>query len=383
MRISPFVRSIAIRRGLAGALATFALAACGGGSSTPSASDVAARSARGFGTRAVGSAPTLTLWVTDNGGSANVGALYAFTISTASTTATLVPNSEYSELRPGINGNPAGIFDPEKIVFDKTGHLWVANAKSDLLVSFTINAPGTPPTLDLASGIESPFVIGTSPFGRYSGPNMVSYDAATDSLWTLADFYPPQAFTISQAGTLAAIPTKVTAHDDLTTRFDEMSFDRNGVLWGSNRVIPGVTAFAVSGGSATEVPGSQIAAKSGAPVFDASNNLWIADYVDVTMSAPPPMIREYTNPGASGTAPTPIASFTVAAPPAGSTRAVTPIGFDARGNLWLETTDLVSGSASRTFGLLAYDVSTTPPTLRTTIPLPPPNVQYFGLALAP
>jgi hypothetical protein len=329
-------------------------------------------------------APALTLWGIAQGAGVNSnGEILAYSVSTSSTTATLVPNSAYSERRPTINFNPAGINVPEQLAFDTAGRLWVVNQASNLLVSFTISAPGTPPVLNLNSGLSIPYPSNYQPEpGPYSdGPYFLAYDPVANSLWTNSyeSFpYGLQDSAIGPSGRTTSVTTSVSA--PTAPGVNGIAFDKNGVLWGIEAFsTPGMlTAFSISGGTATEIAGSQLSTTGGTPVFDAANHLWFADFPETSQANTPPKVYEYTNPGTSGNAPALLASFSVAAAPPGTTRLIYPIGFDPQGNLWLQAVDDDNTSGLPDDSqLLAYSVGTTP-ALLTTIPLPALGFSYPG-----
>jgi hypothetical protein len=285
------------------------------------------------------------------------GELRAYDVSTASKTATLVPNSIYDQVLPSINGKPAGFDQPSGLAFDKTGHLWVANQPSNLVFSFTIHAPGVAPTLNLNSALTLP-----DPTPYNGGPVEMAYDPITNSVWTAGG----QGLfdcAIGPSGALTLVPVTVSGNSTSNSQLSGMSFDRKGVLWLGGQVLK-----VAADGKLVHEPVAQLPL-GGTPVFDAANNLWFADFAETPQANVPPKVYEYVNPGVTGAAPKLLKSFQVLPPERPRTRFVYPIGFDPQGNLWLQVFDQNFNTNSNALGLLAYSVAGTPKLL-TAIPLP-------------
>jgi hypothetical protein len=347
--------------------------------------------------RAAAGSGELTIWAADvGGGQRDDGLIEAFSFSTSSATATLVPNSAYTEARPNINANPAGVNSPEEQVFDSAGRLWVLSQLSALLVPFTIGPPGTAPVVDGKDGVS----LSTPPGGTlprtFLNPAGLTYDAPANELWVPYQYGSAsyaQAFAIDASGKARPIATTIHASDSNASGVQGYAFDRSGVLWGylgTNYPNSYTTAFRVSGGTATEIPSSQFVTAGGLPVFDASDNLWNADDTSGVGSAAmtyESTVSEFSNTALAGTTPRLLKQFTVPPPPAGfNTRFAYPIGFDPSGTLWLlaEDLDFVQGvsSGKPPYTLLGYNVSGTP-TLIATVRMPAPNVFFSTPVLQP
>lgn len=200
--IGSMARLLAGASALAGGLS---LVACSGAGST--SFEGSSQPLPPTGARGQAAAPTLTLWAIDPYyGVRATGELRAYDVSTASKTATLVPNSIYDQVLPSINGKPAGFDQPSGLAFDKTGHLWVANQPSNLVFSFTIHAPGVAPTLNLNSALTLP-----DPTPYNGGPVEMAYDPITNSVWTAGG----QGLfdcAIGPSGALTLVPVTVSGN---------------------------------------------------------------------------------------------------------------------------------------------------------------------------
>jgi streptogramin lyase len=216
----------------------------------------------------------------------------------------------------GGNGSPkvtlsTDILQPQGLVFDSAGNLWVANAVS--VVEFSRG--------ELAKPSATPVKVIQSQGFKYAG---IAFDSSGD-LW--ADDYGGISvveYTKSQLSASGSpTPTVVLTSDNLSEPFG-LAFDRSGDLWVGNEGNGQVLEYAKSelNRSGSPVPKLDLSVGSNAEevAFDSQGNLWTTDAGNVLGFTK----AELTKPSAQ-----PAISITPGLSSPGG------LAFTASGNLWV------------------------------------------------
>ncbi|MGH7702347.1 MAG: hypothetical protein ACREMO_04600 [Gemmatimonadales bacterium] len=219
----------------------------------------------------------------------------------------------------------AGLFSIVGVAFDRDGTMWLASQEDSLLLAFA------PATLT-ASGSRAASTIIAPSAGSLSGPTSLAFDRA-HHLW-VANFgngtvvrLDPGQLASSGAPAPAVILTGL-GHPTA------IAFDAAGSLWVSDLQARTVTGFPPMELIASGSPSSSIVLRGAASslavpgglAFDASGNLWVANFGSRTLVA-------FTAAQlAAGGSPAP---DVVVRSTAGSLSTPEGLAFDAGGNLWV------------------------------------------------
>lgn len=245
----------------------------------------------------------------------NISALYA--LQTANSpfqpTLTAVPN----DFTVAISFTGAGLGQPESIVIDAAGNVWVGNQYPSSISKFSnIGAPISGPNGFTGGGLGGPDGIAIDASGNLWVANF--YVNST----TFADVYGLVEFSSTGAPISGGISGYTGGGLDLP---EGVAIDASGNVWVVNRGSGSLSEFnssgtAISGGLGFIVSGSYLA---GNIVIDASGNFW-GDNEFSTIS-------EVTFPGGGGIAETPYGCCDLYSPGG--------VAIDPSGNLWVVNWD--------------------------------------------
>ena len=244
--------------------------------------------------------------------------------------------------RATISSGPSnGLSVPLGLAFDASGDLWVTNEEADDLVEYTPD--------QLESGSPSPRVTVSGSSGGFDWPLGDAFDSSGD-LWvanystnSLVEFAPRQLTTGSPA------PTAVISSDTSGTSGtsgtsdsldgpDGLAFDASGDLWvanydevtGANSLVEFAPSQLTTGSPApTAVISSDTSGSLDEPeglAFDSSGDLWVANYSGNSLVEFAPRQLATGSP-----APTAVISSDTS----GSLDEPEGLAFDSSGDLWV------------------------------------------------
>jgi sugar lactone lactonase YvrE len=208
-----------------------------------------------------------------------------------------------------------------------SGTLWVVNTFGPTVVAYTAAQLGA------STGAAAATALATG-----GGPEGAAFDAS-GNLWIAnSSNNTVVEYNVSQLGASGnptpAVTLSATGAGSLNDPF-ALAFDATGNLWVANFVGPTVVEFTASqlGASASPTPAVTLSATAGSLsnpeglAVDASGTLWVANEFNSTVVAFSP-----SQLGATGS-PTP--AVTLSATGAGSLSAPEGLAFDASGRLWV------------------------------------------------
>jgi hypothetical protein len=230
--------------------------------------------------------------------------------------------------------------------FTTTG-LWVDGQY--LLTSAQLATSGTPTPTDSCPSINRTLQTGVGAMAFDNSGNMWTQQPNNESD-QIIEWQKSQLMDECASG----VPTIGITFGPGGTTVNGMAFDKNGTLWVSeemNETILGFTAAQLqSSGTPTPTytlnpsgaPGTGVLYQPEGLTFDASGNLWVANYFSVIEFSPAQLAAATTSGG--NTTPTPIAYLSDAADTASVDNSTLPpenynyLAFDASGNLWVSLT---------------------------------------------
>ncbi|MGP8207758.1 MAG: NHL repeat-containing protein [Acidimicrobiales bacterium] len=241
--------------------------------------------------------------------------------------------------RATISSGPSnGLSVPLGLAFDASGDLWVTNEEADDLVEYTPD--------QLESGSPSPRVTVSGSSGGFDWPLGDAFDSSGD-LWvanystnSLVEFAPRQLTTGSPAPTavISSDTSGTSGTSDSLDGPDGLAFDASGDLWvanydevtGANSLVEFAPSQLTTGSPApTAVISSDTSGSLDEPeglAFDSSGDLWVANYSGNSLVEFAPRQLATGSP-----APTAVISSDTS----GSLDEPEGLAFDSSGDLWV------------------------------------------------
>jgi sugar lactone lactonase YvrE len=245
----------------------------------------------------------------------------------------LAPGQLLASGRPtasaSITTSSATLFSINSIAFDTAGTMWIASAADSLLLAFS---PG-----DLAtSGLHVATTVIAPAEQSLSAPLAIAFDRL-HRLW-VANFHSGTLVRFDPDQLLSDGAPKPAVTIEGLFRPTSLAFDAGGSLWVTNRSASTVVKYSAaqleaSGAPAPDVVLSSIDASIAGPLalaFDGAGNLWVSNLGNPSIVAfGPEQLRATASP----------APKIVISPRAGSFGVGLGLAFDARGSLWVVSTE--------------------------------------------
>ncbi|HVX22488.1 MAG TPA: IPT/TIG domain-containing protein [Acidimicrobiales bacterium] len=257
------------------------------------------------------------------------------------------PSSTVQGIRPSIDR-------PWMTAFDGAGDLWLANCQADTVVELTpaeLATSGAPtPAVTLRSdgsgSLSCPEGLAFDPAGDLWVGNVGTFSLTTGAPGTVVELTPSQLASSGSPTPAVTLSAPTPATTTILAGPYALAFDATGNLWVANYTSSTLDAYTPSqqaaGGApnpavvitSTGTPGTTTASLSGPTglAFDGAGDLWVTNYNGDTVTELAAATLAATG------SPAPAAQITsVPVGPTGPTTLSAPVdlAFDGTGNLWV------------------------------------------------